>query len=217
MATLAEIRNFIRLPNDKIIAPKVDFESSLELTLPLLVNLAQAAYDGWASFMDTHWTAEVEYVRAEALAFTVVPNPDFPDPLRPDLPPKMRRYDLGPGVSVGAFIPGVRVGAPTTGQVAMAVSFKTNIPSRRRRGRIFLPGPPEGDVNADLLTGAYQTALQDSFEDWVIGIQNAAILGQSVTHVVVTLQDEADSAEPVSQRILRSRVDTQRRRLVKEA
>jgi hypothetical protein len=109
-------------------------------------------------------------------------------------------------------LPGTRGGAALPPQNAVVATHRTAISSRRRRGRVYLPPIASADVQADgTINDPFVTNLQTSYDDWVLGMQNAAVPSNQFKHVVVSLTYNLVTV--VTTRTVNGRIDTQRRRL----
>lgn len=96
-------------------------------------------------------------------------------------------------------------------QVTYRVTTLTTLPGRSYRGRIFLPSPPEGEVDANgVLSSGARSSAQD-FMDAVLADANTALAGQGGVLVVPSFK-HGTVAEMVDT-LVRDRVGTQRRRL----
>lgn len=99
---------------------------------------------------------------------------------------------------------------------ATLVRKRTDLGGRRGRGRLYLPGVPETEVNAvGTLTPAYVSAHQAAFDDWHTYL--TAGVGARLYPPVILHRSEGIGTEPPPTPIARfaveSRVATQRRRL----
>lgn len=217
MSTLAHVTALFLIPGPKIASVGLDFERTVDYDVAALTGLANAAYAGWTGSpnLQDRFPTAVAMRAAQAYAFDVVPAT-----VPAGQPPRNKReLTLGPVSSVVADVAGTQIGEPVLPQVATVVTHRTAISQRTKRGRVYLPPINDAFVDdAGMLDPAFMAALQTSYNDWVIGIADGDPIPAASEHVVVTLKaGEADDAEPVTQRIVRSRIDTQRRRLTRES
>lgn len=210
MSTLAHLTAVFVIANGKRATINLDFEANGDLSAFELENIAQAGYDGWSGTPNLRgqFTTAVGLLRCEAYAYDIIVNPSPPAPFKRDI-------TLGPFSSAGALVAGSVSADTFPPQCAIVSTFYTSLAARRGRGRCFLPQVAEDNVDsAGILLPAYQATLQTAFDDWVVGIQNSAIAPQTFTHAVVSLT--YDEVNTVNTRAIRNRVDTQRRRLMRE-
>jgi hypothetical protein len=96
-------------------------------------------------------------------------------------------------------------------QVTYRVTTKTTLPGRSYRGRIYLPSPPEGEVDANgVLSSGARSSAQD-FMDALLTDVNAALSGASAALVVPSFKH--GTVQVMNDALVRDRVGTQRRRL----
>lgn len=117
--------------------------------------------------------------------------------------------DLGPSAEVAASVPGTGGGTQTSPAVAVLVHKVTAIGGRPGRGRFFLPGVQESEVDvAGVLTSAFVDGLQDEVDAFVAELISSGmppVLLHSETSPVAT-------PTPITSLQVDSRVATQRRR-----
>lgn len=215
MATLMRVTAVFTIPGPKRATIGLDFETNLAVINADLDQAAQAAYNGWSGTPNLRgaYHSEVLLDHTEAYAYDIVASGQ-PAPAAPF----KRVLVLGPRASAGAPVPGNNAGSPPSPpQVCVVVTHRTAISTRRRRGRVYMPPPPDNEVTtAGLISVTYDGVLTAAYNSWVVGIQNAAVAPQSYTHSVVTLTSEVDKVQAVTERLVRRRIDTQRRRLTRE-
>lgn len=113
-------------------------------------------------------------------------------------------------------IEGAKTGGIVTNQVALVVTHKTGLTGRSARGRSYIPGLDEVDLNAtSVITAQVLTDAVEIFSLFATELDTA-----DYNHVVLSLyHDGAERATPIAFQIdeytTNSRVDTQRRRLPK--
>lgn len=217
MSRLAHLTAVFSLPNGKRGTIGLDFDLTdsvtqlpADWTVPVLQNIADAGYSGWSGSpnLRQNFPTSVALNHVEAYAYDIAVNPDPPPPFR-------RVPTLGPVTSTILDVDGTETDNAVPPQVAVVVTFYTAIIAKRGRGRVYLPPLPEGQVGDDgVIDGLWDTQLTANFEDWVLGIQNSVPAGANCEHHVVSLT--YNEFNPVTQRTVRSRVDTQRRRLQRE-
>ncbi|HET6263178.1 MAG TPA: hypothetical protein VFG99_13215 [Chloroflexia bacterium] len=120
--------------------------------------------------------------------------------------------------------PGGDGGGPTPPQVTAAVSLRTGLGGRSFRGRIYLVGVPGGQTQpTGLLVEAYRVQVQNAYEGLRASLANAGYPLQvlSLYSGKTPAGERIPRAEglltPVQTVVVGNRLDTQRRRLPKEA
>lgn len=206
MSTLVRLTAVFTVAAIKNATIHLDFETNLSATSTDVGNMAAAGVSGWngAPNLRGSFATGVVLKQVEAYAYDLVANPSPP--------PAFRRQQTADTIVSTSGV----AGSVATGQlppnVAVVASHKTATFSRRGRGRVYLPPLPEGSVNDDgVLGAAFKTALNTAWNSWVVGIQNSVPAGQTATHSVVSLTGGTVSS--VTSRVVKGRVDTQRRRL----
>lgn len=210
MATLAHVTHGWTIPGPKVMTCGLDFELDQALTteaeLVQWATQAGVAYAASPSIRDVI-SSSMTLSFIEVFMYDVVPNPA-------GVPAFKRQIALGPA-QVAFAINGTEPGGPMPPQVSVVVSFKSQVSSRRRRGRIFLPPPPITAVNANgTLTDAYRTEIESVFPDWVNAVGDSSPLFAQPTQIIQSLAGGDHVA--VSSIDVRNRVDTQRRRLSRQ-
>lgn len=193
----------------------LDFEkgAALDLTAGDLQDMTQAAYDSFnaAAGLKTQYVSAQTLQRVEAYAYDIDPIP-----VPPPIPAAQfhRVPTLGPYMSVGSPVAGTwATGGAAPPNVALVWSFYSNLIARRGRGRAYTPPPPEqsidtaGEVDATWITNTASKLL-----DIVTDVE-ASIAPDTLEHVVVSLR--YNGTENVETYKLRDRIDTQRRRLIR--
>lgn len=212
MSTLARVT--MVFSQSKKLTVGLDFEAFADWTQGTLTDAAQAAYDEWndAAGGKTSYQAALILDHVEAYAYDI----EAISPVPPNPPLYHRVPTLGPFGSTGAPILGTNIGlggqAPPN--VALVWSFYTAVLSRRGRGRIYTPPPPEEAIDSAGEIDA--TWLAAASADWlavVQGIEAATPTIAPVEHVVTSLT--ANVVNEVTSYKMRDRVDTQRRRLIR--
>ncbi|MCA1835715.1 MAG: hypothetical protein LC721_05030, partial [Actinobacteria bacterium] len=183
--------------------------STFNFTPTALTALAQAAYDGWSGAPNLRgaFAPDLKLDHVEAFSY-VAQAQALP------LPPFGRAVQDGPFGSTGAAVAGNSGASASSAspQVAMVVSFKTALLSKRGRGRVYLPAPPLPLAQDDgFIESSYRAATETKFNDWVVGIENSADVGLDIRHTVFS--GRTGNTNEVTNRHIRTRVDTQRRRL----
>lgn len=117
--------------------------------------------------------------------------------------------DLGPSAEVAASVPGTGGGVQTSSAVSILVHKNTAIGGRPGRGRIYLPGVQESEVDvAGVLTGAFVTGLQDEFDAF-----EAELISSGMPPVLLhSAESPVSTPTPITGFQVDSRVATQRRR-----
>jgi hypothetical protein len=110
--------------------------------------------------------------------------------------------------SVPSAIVGTAAGESSPPQISYVVTFRTDLPGGRNRGRIYTPPPPESQVTAS--GGIGDAATRALWIQEVAEAAEGALVPVNVDHVV--LSSTYGSTEQVTQYVGRSKVDTQRRR-----
>lgn len=112
---------------------------------------------------------------------------------------------------IGVFSVGSRAGAGLPPQMACCVSLRTNIASRRTRGRMYLPGLREADVTSSgLFDPGFTNDVSDSFDGLRRSLDNVN-LG---TFEQVVFSRVSDSWQRVVSVRVGDRADVQRRRKI---
>jgi hypothetical protein len=180
-----------------------------------LLDFADALQDGFTGTPDlaAQYSPSVILDHCEAAAYSIVSH--SPTPTNPCL--WMRDVGIGPVASVGPPAPGEYPG--TDGalppNVAWRCTFRTATVSRRGHGGFFMPPPPESKAfNTGIVNPAWVTSQKDKTDDWIDGALNAAGVGDAYIHVLFSCMDGV--TRPVTSRVYRARIDTQRRRLQRE-
>jgi len=175
----------------------LDFESAQSVTTGDVDALLTAASDGWSSFMEQRFPASTSCNLFTCYSYNIVAQ--------------KRQIQYGPVERTRAST-GTGGGSATVPQVAVVVTHRTNISSRRTRGRVYLPSPRQTDLVADgSIQELWRGQVQGSYNNWVVGMQNSASFPNTLKHVVVSLKYNL-TTEVISRQV-NNRVDTQRRRL----
>jgi hypothetical protein len=205
------VKAVFQIPGPKFITIGLDINTVTAVTTQKLTDAAAAAYSGWSGSpnLRARYSANTNMHHCEAYAYDIVAS-GLPAPK----PPFKRNPTLGPVSSTVALVSGTAGTVALSPNVAQVITFRTDLSSRRTRGRVYMPPPPTGFTNEQgVMDATNVTALSTAFNSWVTGILNAAPLGDNWQHQVLSLQ--AGSARQVLQRQVKARVDTQRRRLVR--
>lgn len=115
----------------------------------------------------------------------------------------------GPSAEVGTTTPGTGGGTPASSAVSILVQKLTALGGRPGRGRLYLPGVQESEVDeAGNLSGAFVDGLQDQFDDFFAELVSSGmppVLLHSETSPIATPTDVTGFA-------VQTVVATQRRR-----
>jgi hypothetical protein len=200
MATLAHVKVIFQLAGlSERASIGVDFESNLAISALQLNGLLTSASDGWKSFMETRFPASSNVVKLSGFTYQITGG--------------QREILFGP-VEIPHVGAGLGGGTALPPQNSIVVTHRTDLSSRRTRGRVYLPPSRTTDVQSDgTIQELYRGNLQTSYDNWIVGIQNSAGAPQTYTHVVASLT--AGTVRAVTARQVNNRVDTQRRRLPK--
>jgi hypothetical protein len=198
MATLMHIKAIFQLSGlSERASIGLDFESAQTVITADVDNLLTAASDGWSSFMEQRFPASTNALLFSAYSYNIVAG--------------KREIQYGP-IERARASTGTGGGTATVPQVAVVVTHRTAISSRRTRGRVYLPSPRQSDIVADgSIQEAWRGQVESSYNNWVVGMQNSASFPNSLKHVVVSLKFNL-TTEVVTRQV-NNRVDTQRRRL----
>lgn len=112
--------------------------------------------------------------------------------------------------STGATLPGTGSGTSLPPQCAYLVKKATNFGGRSGRGRMFLPGPNEGNISpAGVLDPAQITQVQGDVNDWLTALSTLDM------PMLLLHAEESVVNTPflVTSLVVDSKVATQRRRL----
>lgn len=193
----------------------LDFEkgAAIDLNAGDLQAMAQAAYDSFAAAggLKTQYVSAQTLQRVEAYAYDIAALPSPP-------PPPAAQFHrvpvLGPYISVGAPVAGTwATGGAAPPNVALVWSFYSNLIARRGRGRAYTPPPPEQTIDtAGEVDSTWISDTATKLLDIVTDVE-ASIAPDLLEHVVVSLR--YNGTEDVVTYKLRDRVDTQRRRLIR--
>ena len=191
------------------------FESTPSLDASDLTAMAQAAYDTWAGAsvsLKDFFPAETTLDHVECFTENLVPIVD-PDPL-PAPQYKIEQVSVAYS-STGAAVAGGDTGDANPPQVAFVVTLRSDLASRRRRGRMYWPpisfdrSGVDGEVSS-----VFSGQLADAVRDSISAIESAPSGIVNTNNVIISRQDAI--TVPVSLYTARTRVDTQRRRLRRE-
>lgn len=213
MSTLARV-TLVFSQGGKKLTTGLDFEAFDDWTVGTLTDAAQAAYDEWddAAGGKTSYQAALLLDHVEAYAYDIAAISPVPSE-----PPLFHRVPtLGPYGSTGAPIAGTNVafGGQAPPNVALVYSFYTAVLSRKGRGRVYTPPPPETAIDsAGELDGTWLAAATADWLAVIEGIEAATPTIAPVEHSVVSLT--YNEVNKVVTYKMRDRVDTQRRRLIR--
>lgn len=175
------------------------------------VNLGtDAVWDWWSTgvqsqpAMKTLFTADVALVRVTAQDITVGATGLVTSDIRTAVP--------GTHADADSLAP----------NAAIVYSWRTNVSSRRQRGRMFLPMPPQDQVDGQgNLSPTYRNSVGIVGRALAVELESAARLAipnTSADHVIYSTRSAAGPAAVfnVSRYLVGDRVDSQRRRLGRE-
>lgn len=115
--------------------------------------------------------------------------------------------DVGPAATLGVSLPGASGSAQAAPNVAVLAHKVTGIGGRHGRGRMYLPGIPEGNVSAGgALDATIQANLTTNLGTFLVKLEAADI-------PMTLLHSDAFTPVPVEDLIVDATVATQRRRL----
>lgn len=167
-----------------------------EWTLGLDISSAIGGPAGVADDLITNYSATIRTVLPAATVLTGVLVKFGPN-------------DLGPSAEVATSVPGTGGGVQTSPAVAILIRKVTAIGGRPGRGRFYLPGVQESEVeNTGLLTPAFVAGLQSEVDDFFAELVSSGmppVLLHSETSPVAV-------PTPITSFQVDSRVATQRRR-----
>jgi hypothetical protein len=139
------------------------FPEGAEWTLGLDVSGAIGGPVGVATDLLTNYTATIRTVLPAATVLTSVLVKFGPN-------------DLGPSGEVAGSYPGTGGGVQTSSAVAILVRKVTSIGGRPGRGRFFLPGVQESEVDAaGILTTGFVDGLQDEMDNFYAELVSSAM------------------------------------------
>lgn len=122
-----------------------------------------------------------------------------------------RRRISASAVAIGELdvnVPGVQGGDAISPQVALLVSKTSGLAGRQNRGRMYIPGQSETNVDgAGVVLPTFRTTAQNAV-DVLLGDLDTLETPMVILHV-----DPADTPTPVTALTVRNKVATQRRRL----
>lgn len=220
MTDLAHFTVVFRPTGGKEISCGVDFlvgGASSNWTSALITEVIDAFYDGFdgSPAVDDTLGADMQFIRAEGFAFTPVTDTDR-DPCKGEANrPFKRQNALGPIVTTGAAKAGTVGQLSLPPNVALVCTLRTALSSRRTRGRLYTPAPPENQVDAaGAVTTAHRDLVRTAWQSWITGAENSAPALTVFTHVIWS--SCLSSVEPVTAYTVGNRVDTQRRRLQRQ-
>lgn len=165
-----------------------------EWTLPEMMTLA-------ADFIDW-WNTSYKLAMPNAIALIQV---------------QVRKYDpavpLGFDSNVSPPIPGSQAGAMLPGNVSSTISWRTGLAGRRFRGRVYVPGIRESDVDdSDLISSALVNLIASASASLLTSALTNGVLG--VFHAPKTVPSVFDNTiTDVLTSVIENIVDSQRRRL----
>lgn len=208
MSTLAHMTLVFGIAGGKLATFGWDFQAANNLTQAELLLMNAAAISDWnvgGPIMKQYFTSNVILQRVSTFAYDRGANPTPP-------PAQRRVITLGP-VETPANAPGTGAGTSVFPNVALVCSFRTEVSSRRTRGRIYLPPIRAAEVLQDgSVNDAYADVLEEAVTSMAAGIQNSVPVAQDLRHVVVSLAQNGPITRVTDYEIKR-RIDTQRRRL----
>lgn len=119
--------------------------------------------------------------------------------------------DIGPSALVGASVPGTSAGVQASPNVAVLVHKVTEAGGRSGRGRFYLPGPQEAQIDPNgALATTYRTNLQTGFTNFRNALVTADVLPRLLHG---SLSAPIDEPLPITGFVVDARSATQRRRL----
>lgn len=209
MGLLAHVTTVFEIPGPKRATINLDYALATDFSLANLQAMTDAAVASWNvstgfKSINGSW---IKLLQVEAFSYDLEAIPAPP----PGTPAYRRAPDKGPVVTASG-VAGTQAGVALPPQVAVCVSFRTAVPQRRARGRVFLPSINEATVDEKGLIDSNQRnlILARFYDDYVQDIEDAVTDAEhsivSLTYGVVNM---------VTSAIVRQRVDTQRRRLTR--
>jgi hypothetical protein len=222
MSKRAHAKVVFELPNQKLMSCGFDFEvggTAADWTQGHLEGLIDAFYDGFdgSPAVNAATSSSHNFVRAEAFAWDETEDGDHPPCKGLSTGPFKRAPSLGPFVTTGAAKPGTAGADAASPQVTPVLTFRTNLSSRRTRGRVYTPPPPDSLISTTgVLTTSFRDDLRQAWQDWIGGAENSAPATVTFTHVVWThCTASPGNTREVTAYTMGRRVDTQRRRLAR--
>jgi hypothetical protein len=200
MATLMHLKLLFQIAQlPEMASIGLDFESNFTVITAHMNDVLTRASDQWKVKMEPRFPASSNLKKLFVYSYAIAGG--------------KRVIEEGP-IEINHTAAGSGGGTALPPQNSIVVTHRTNLSSRRTRGRVYLP--PSGTTQVaenGTIQSAYRAQLQTSYNQWVEEIQNAASVPQTFTHVVASLT--GGTVRKVTAREVNSRVDTQRRRLPK--
>jgi hypothetical protein len=126
---------------------------------------------------------------------------------------KLGPNDTGPTGASSFSATGGNVGTSLAPQVSFLVKKRTASGGKANRGRMFVPGPTEADVNSGgVVTGGVVDALQGAFGDFFSDLV-AADIAPVILHAISEAVPDPPAPTIITEFQVDSVVATQRRRL----
>lgn len=164
---------FVHSLNDQPCVCGIDFIGPLGWQRPEMVNVLETAAVAWGTVVVTELPFNLTYVRAEARGLRG-PN-DF-----------VAEYSLDPPQ------PGDVADPAKDGQQAIVISKRTAVAGRSGRGRLFLPGLPNGALANGLIIASFRNNLAAAVQ----GVASAVVAQHQGWLPVVISYETNDTWRP---------------------